>query len=115
VLLGSGITDRIHGEGMHDVSEVFSVPRMVKCASKKGMFPGMSYDLVLGDNLLKTDQRKRVLEELRRDKPFCVVVSPPCTMFSRRRRPGDPELDRKEMLKALVLLNFGVQVCRQQM
>ena len=65
-----GTADRIHGEGMHDVSEVFSVPRMVKCASKKGMFPGMSYDLVLGDNLLKTDQRKRSSRNLEETNPF---------------------------------------------
>ena len=115
VLLSSTCEDSVHGCGMHDISEVFSVPRVVTCAKKKGMFPGSSYDLLLGDDMLQAKHRKRILDELKRDRPLCVVVSPPCTMFSRRRRPGDPEVDKQEMIKALVLLNFGIQVCKLQM
>ena len=107
--------DRIHGEGLHDLTEVFSVPRMVDRAKNFGLFPGNSYDLVLGDDLLKRDHRERVMEELKRDKPFCVVVSPPCTMFSRRRRTHDAEYDKHELRKAMTLLGFAVQVCKLQM
>ena len=107
--------DRIHGEGLHDVSEVFSIPRIAERAKKFGLFPGNSYDLVLGDDLLKREHRERVLQEIKRDKPFCVVVSPPCTMFSQRRRTHDREHDIHELKKAVALLGFAVQVCKLQM
>ena len=106
--------DQIHGEGFHDVSEVFSQPRMVLRAGQYGLLAGNSYDLVLGDDLLRKEHRSRVMRELARDKPFCVMVSPPCTMFSQQRRPGNPEEDREKIKEALTLMKFAVEVCQWQ-
>ena len=66
---------------------MFSVPRVNQHANEKfGLTGGKNYDLVLGGDLLQFSHRKRVREEIKRDDPFCVVLGPPCTMFSQMRR-----------------------------
>ena len=72
--------------------------------------------MVLGDDFTKVEHRNRVMHELARDEPFCVIVSPPCTMFSSRRRPCKDEHEEKQRIReAIMLLNFGVSVCEYQL
>ncbi len=95
-------------------TEIFSVPRVTEMFH--GHEKGNAYDLVLGDDFLKSEHRSRVMEDLRRDKPYCVVLSPPRTMFSSRRRPGNDEQEEKRRIReAIVLLNFAVDVCELQL
>ena len=99
-----------------DVCEVFSVPRVNQHVSGSGrLTKGKNYDLVLGDDLLQFSHRKRVREEIEKDDPFCVVLCPPCTMFSQmRRNMGDTESEKRKLREAIVLLNFAVEICEDR-
>ena len=104
--------------GLHggcDVAEVFSVPRVTDVAESCGLVAGDSYDLHLGDDLLLGAERQRVLTELRRDDPFCVVVSPPSTVFSRKLPKNLSSEEQQKAKNAMTLLVFGVVVCREQL
>ena len=101
--------------GGADCCEVFSVPRVNEVVGELGLRRGRNYDILLGDDLLESQRRAQVLEELRRDDPFCVMVSPPCTMFSQQQRPtNDVQFEKRLLREAIMLLNFGVLVCREQ-
>ena len=71
-----------------DVSEVYSPPRIVAEAARQGLKPGFSLDLTVqredGDQW--DFSRKRHRDEATRmvvqDEPYCLIGSPPCTMFS---------------------------------
>ena len=99
-----------------DVCEVFSVPRINQHAHGRfGLTSGKNYDLVLGDDLLQFSHRKRVREEIEKDDPFCVVLCPPCTMFSQMRRIfGDTEDEKRKLREAIVLLNFAIEICEDR-
>ena len=84
------------------VCELFSVPRVNEVCEQHGLRKGKNYDLVLGDDLLKHENRKRVREEIERDNPDLVVISSPCTMFSTMRRPGSDIEEEKRKLRGSV-------------
>ena len=74
--------------GKSDVCEVYSPPRIVEEAARQGMRPGFSLDLTVQrkDEDAWDFSRKRHRDEATRmvveDEPFCLIGSPPCTMFS---------------------------------
>ena len=99
------------------IMEVFSVPRVNDhhMIGQGNIQRGSNFDLELGDDLLRAEHREHVLRKLDEESPFLVIVSPPCTMFSTRRRPtGDHQHEKEQMRNAIILLNFAVQVCRYQ-
>lgn len=99
------------------IMEVFSVPRVNEHHSmgQGKIQKGSNFDLELGDDLLRAEHREHVRRKLDEESPFLVIVSPPCRMFSTRRRPtGDLENERKLMKEAICLLNFAVEVCKYQ-
>ena len=74
--------------GKH-VSEIFSPPRVTKVANKIGLKPGFALDLTENDpvdglpwDFSKQEKRERALNTLREEKPYLLVGSPPCTVFS---------------------------------
>lgn len=91
------IDDEVRQRGGHMCTEVFSVPRVTE--QFHGSRKGKAYDLVLGDDVCKPEHRKRVMNEIREDKPFCVILSPPCTMFSSRRRPGNDKDEEERRIR----------------
>ncbi|CAJ1399663.1 unnamed protein product [Effrenium voratum] len=68
-----------------DVMEVYSPPRLAKRASRLGLRPGASLDLVTGWDFNRADHRQASLDLIRRLRPALVVLSPPCTVFSQLR------------------------------
>ena len=100
-----------------DVCEVFSVPRInQQVGSENDLRKGKNYDLVLGDDFLQYPHRKRVFDEIRKEDPFCVVLNPPCTMFSQMRRStGDSAVERKKRREAIILLNYAIEICEDRM
>ena len=77
-----------------DVSEVYSQPRIAQEAALKTfggtiLRPGWSLDLTMDDPLTgqpwdlgKREVRARVRKLVAESKPFMLIGSPPCTMFS---------------------------------
>lgn len=100
-----------------DVCEVFSVPRINQHVDNQdGLHRGKNYDLVLGDDFLQPQHRKRVRDEICKEDPFCVTLCPPCTMFSQRRRStNDPVVERKKLREAIILLNYAIEISEDRM
>ena len=98
------------------LAEVFSMPRIVPKAEKKGLRGLRSYDIGNGWDFLKSEHRRQCLAEIRECKPRFVMVCPPCGPFSTwqriNRRHGRPT--ERELTEARVLLQFAVQVCETQ-
>ena len=63
------------------VAEVFNPNRFGPEAEKFGLERGMTFDLPLGHDRLKSRSRSEVRQYVSSVKPGCVVVSSPCTMF----------------------------------
>ena len=74
---------------VYDICEVFSPTRISRAAERQGLKGGWSLDLssvcpVIGRkwDCRKLEDRKWALKMIWRHKPWMVVVSPPCTLFS---------------------------------
>ena len=65
-----------------DITEVFSPPRIAEAAKEFGLIPGESMDLATGWDFSKAADRRRAIEQIKTQKPFVIVGSPPCTLFS---------------------------------
>ena len=65
-----------------DVTELFSPERVASVAAKFGLVQGSSFYLTNGWDFCKPEHRAKAFEQIRREKPFCVIGSPPCTKFS---------------------------------
>ena len=79
---------RNFGNSRIDVAELYSPPRMAAMASKLGYTQGFSMDLTTLDEngrpwglSLAATQRK-ALRRWELDKPYLLVASPPCMVFS---------------------------------
>ena len=118
-----------------DISEVFSQPRVVQEAALRNydgvrLKPGWSLDLTRDDpetgepwDLTKKAVRKRVKELVIKTKPFMVIGSPPCTIFSalqnlskKKRKDGEferlLEVGKKHMRFCLELYEIQRQAGR---
>ena len=102
------------------VCEAFSPPRSTESARKGGKKDGWAPDVAWTDPItgrkwdLSDDrafgESKRLL---RRDRPTLLVVSPPCTLFSRIRRiNGVP--DPKQLECAKLLIRRAIELCMIQ-
>ena len=106
-----------------EVSEVFSPRRFQPEAQRCGVERGRAYDLILGNDFLDVDQRRKCRGELEKQRPGLLVVSPPCVMYSmlqylgvtggRDARMADPEW-RQRRVGAQVLFDFAMELCRDQ-
>ena len=65
-----------------DLTEVFSPPRIAEAAREMGLIPGESMDLLSGWDFSKNADRQRAISYIKENRPFLVVGSPPCTLFS---------------------------------
>ena len=66
-----------------DVTEIYSPARVNQLALKFGLAPGHSLDLTNGWNFEEPEARERAWKLIKQSKPYVVIGSPPCTMFSR--------------------------------
>ena len=103
------------------VAELYNPERFAQPAKKLGFLPGEAYDLQLGDDLLETGTREAAREYFRTVRPGLVVISPPCTLFSRlqqlsRWKTQDAEsMERylRRLRQAKVLLHFGLEIAQE--
>lgn len=62
--------------------EVFSRPRIMPFITSMGMRGIRSMDVVTGWDLLQKDHIKNAFTEIHDREPYCIMLSPPCTVFS---------------------------------
>ena len=115
----------VQADGKHDVSEVYSPPRMAKAAAALGLRDGWSLDLTTSDesgqpwDFSKLQARTRAMALVKADKPFLLVCSPMCGPFSELQElfnyPGKPTAEVKEKLEAgLMHVKFCLELCVEQ-
>ena len=64
------------------IVELYSPPRVVEEARRRGLRAELSVDLCTGYDLKDSETKEHVRKELSRRKPKLLVSSPPCTKFS---------------------------------
>ena len=113
---------RIYRPGKFDVCECFSPPRVVKCAAENGLRAGWSIDILHEDgitgqrwDLARRDHQEKLFELVRRDKPHTISLCPPCTKFCALLRLCRKDVDRKEWLNAVRLVNVAVRIAEMQL
>ena len=84
------VIDKIEEEGAnqiqclpHHFMEFYSPPRVALPLRRTGFFARYSFDLMTGYDFLKFEDRARALRLYEAHAPFFVMLSPPCTMFSK--------------------------------
>ena len=107
-----------------DVAEVYSPPRMTKMARRLGMRAGCVIDLTEMDedgvpyDLTKESVRQKVKRMINEQKPFMLVMGPPCTPFSSlqalNRSKRDPEVIKAELEEGVQHVKFAVELCNLQ-
>ena len=102
------------------VAELYNPERFAQPAKKLGLLPGEAYDLQLGDDLLESGTRDQARSYFQTVRPGLVVISPPCTLFSRLQqlskwKTHDPESMNqylRRLRQAKVLLHFGLEIAQ---
>jgi hypothetical protein len=110
------------------VSEVYSAPRVADVARRQprlGAIPGLSLDLTGCDaqgnpwdfNII--GQRNKAEKLLDEQRPLLLIGTPMCTAFSNIQNLNtakrDPEVIKKEYIKACVHLNWCCHLYEKQM
>ena len=98
------------------IVEIYSPPRLVEAAAKRGLKASLSVDLVTGHDLSQASQRKSLREELHRRRPKLLTTSPPCTKFSplQNIRPH-PERLQEELPEAKMHVDFSMELQEDQL
>ena len=65
-----------------DVTEIYSPARVNRLAAKMGLIPGHSLDLTNGWDFSREEHRRKAWNLIKSTKPYMLIGSPPCTMFS---------------------------------
>ena len=114
-----------------DIAEIFSQPRITQEAAVRDydgirLIPGWSLDLTREDpktgrpwDLSSHAVRQRVRKMVKETKPFMVIGSPPCTMFSTMQNMNKGKIGKERFDKMLEdakeHIRFCVEVYRIQM
>ncbi|CAK8990637.1 unnamed protein product [Durusdinium trenchii] len=100
------------------IGEVYSPPRCTKEARKQGFKASIAMDLSTGWDFREPKDRRRALQCIAEKRPAVLVLSPPCTAFSRlraltsfKRREADV---RKELEEAMTHMRFCISLCKLQ-
>ncbi len=65
-----------------DITELYSLVRVVRIAENMGLMGGLSMDLRTGWDFESPVDRDKARSYVRRVKPLVIIGSLPCTMFS---------------------------------
>ena len=97
------------------VVELYSPPRLVEEAVKRGLNASLSIDLATGYDLNQPEVRQHVREELRRRKPRLLLACPPCKKFSplQHLRQDQHQLQH-ELGEAVVHVDFSMEMLNEQ-
>jgi hypothetical protein len=112
------------------VAELYSPPRVTAAlprpsAHASGLVAGSTFDLIADESGVAWDftrpsDRRRAWDRLRAEKPYLVVGSPPCTMYSRLQvnlnaQKMDKARWESRLREAEVLLTFAAAVYKMQL
>ena len=98
-----------------DIAEVFSRPRVTEAAKKFGLSVGEAIDIATGWDLSKKRARRRCLKWIRQNKPQVIMISPPCTAFSRLQGLSKWSANKERTLwTGVQLLKFAAAVAKEQ-
>ena len=107
-----------------DVAEAYSPPRIAAMAAELGFNPGFSLDLTTTNDAgepwdLSDKKMQDAAIKLQDDqKPWLLVVSPPCTWFSTLMNLNIAKMDevkvKENMKQAIGHLAFAVLMCLRQ-
>jgi len=125
LLLASGAEGKV---AWNKIVEVYSPPRVGAAARKYhgfNLLQGMTFDLIADENgrswdFIREQDRKRAREAIRREKPYIVIGSPPCTDYTTLNQNVNhprmhPEEVRRRMIVARTHLDFVVQIYCDQL
>ena len=65
-----------------DITKVYSPVRVVAVAAQSGLTPGRPFDLTNGWDFNEDYHRTSAWKSIKEQDPYCINVSPPCTMSS---------------------------------
>lgn len=65
-----------------DITEVYSPERVNRVAAKFSLAKGSSLDLLAGWDLSKVEQRNACWQRVKKEDPYFIIGSPPCTLPS---------------------------------
>jgi len=65
------------------VMELWSIGRSDQHVKRHGLQTSRAVDILLGNDLLKEKEQEEVMRRLNEEMPYVVMLSPPCTAFSR--------------------------------
>ena len=114
---------KIFEEKGADVAEVYSQPRITQEAALRTyggttLRPGWSLDLTLNDPLTgqpwdfnKKEVRARVRGLVRDSKPFMLIGSPPCTMFSTLQNLSKAKRDEEKFNQKMEVAKKHMRFC----
>ena len=98
------------------IVELYSPPRLVTEARKRGLQAEWSVDLDTGYDLSKPEVKQQVREELSRRRPRLLTTSPPCTKFSPLQNiRAHPELLAEELIPATEHMDFTMEMHEDQL
>ena len=101
-----------------DFMEVFTLPRIVPIARQAGLTSIRSMDKLNGWNLLSEEVVGNALLEIFRRRPHVVMLSPPCTMFSKMQDTNwkriEPVKLEKQCTEAAWLLDVAIWIAKYQ-
>ena len=111
---------------LNDMSEIYSPPRVAEMARKLGMAQGFSLDLTCPTaggyrwDFWRRDCRRRALELVRAMKPYMLMLSPECRIWSQLQNCCATTVETQERLarwrrKAEIHLKFCSMLCWEQM
>ena len=110
---------RLTHEQLKSVTEVFNPGCFNARVKRHGLGNGQVFDLAVGVDLLKGNQRSEVRNYIKSEKPGLVLIAPPCQMFSslqnlsRGRRERSHEAMSRYLAsrrEAKSLLAFAVEI-----
>ena len=117
---------RVETNGVNDVSEIYSPPRVTAMAEKMGLRAGWALDLVEVDpedglpwDFSTQAKREKALRKIKTDKPFVLIASPMCGPFSALQSLCNyPKMRHEEVKKklsdAMAHIEFCMELSREQ-
>ena len=102
----------------HEFMEVYSPPRVAPVLHRRQPGAYLSIDIDTGYDLSRFDVRRTVVQLLQTHRPTFLMLSPPCTMFSKlqncNRKRVDPERQLRRLAEATLHLDFAMLLARLQ-
>lgn len=105
-------------EAPHHFMEFFSPPRVAPVLRRRGFRAYCSFDTLTGYDLLTSQDRARALRKWETHKPFFIMLSPPCTMYSKMQNLNLKKMKEDVRIRrfdeADCYLNFSMTLAKRQ-